>query len=81
MAETKNQKFVRLAKNRVNQTLDNIRKISNLNAPSYQSSLQERKEIVQALRNAIEELEVIFGGEKSDKKVFTFGGAEESAEE
>ena len=71
--ETKNEKFHRLAPARVNKTLNEMRKISNLIAPSYASTQEERRAIITALRLGVEELEYCFSGEKTNKAKFTFG--------
>lgn len=78
--ESKHEKFHRLAPARVNKTLDEMRKIANLKSASYESSPDERRAIITALRKGIEELEYVFSGEKANKSSFTFGDPSEVEE-
>ena len=78
--ETKSQKFHRLAPARVNKTLNEMRKLANLKSASYESTGDERRAIITALRKGVEELEYVFSGEKANKSSFTFGDASEVEE-
>lgn len=70
--ETKNEKFRRLSKPRVNKVLDDYRLLTNLIASQYESSQAERREILEALRNGFNEVEACFAGDKADKAKFKF---------
>ena len=72
MAETKREKFVRIAERRVTQTLDCYRLLANLKSGGYESTREMRQELISALRNGLEELEAIYAGEKPDKANFVF---------
>ncbi len=54
MAETKRDKFVRLAENRTNKALEQIRLLGNLsNKSTYEYSKQDVEKIFNALENEI----------------------------
>lgn len=74
--ETKNDKFNRLSAQRVAKVLDEMRKLTNLVTPSYESSQEDRRKIISALRGAVEEVEYAFSGEKADKRKFKYGNVE-----
>jgi len=57
MNETKEDKFKRLAENRVNVALDKIRIIGNLASPQYAFNPEQIETIMTALKSAIAEIE------------------------
>lgn len=57
MDETREDKFKRLAENRVNVALDKIRLIGNLASPQYAFSPEQIKTIMTALIESISEIE------------------------
>lgn len=68
MAETKRDKFVRLAEARVNAAVDKIRVISNLsNTSNYEYTAEDVRRIIKALRSAVDNLEENFKIEGSKK--------------
>ena len=79
--ETKKDKFIRLSNQRVAKVLDEMRKLTNLVTPSYESSQNDRLKIVSALRGAVEEIEYAFSGEKADKRKFLYGDVKVEVEE
>ena len=72
MAETKREKFVRIAERRVTQTLDCYRLLANLKSGGYSSTADQRRELISVLRKGLEELELCMAGEKPDKANFVF---------
>lgn len=59
--ETKEEKFVRLGEGRVNDAIKKIRLISNLsNKNNYEYTQEQVNEIIQVLKNEIEDLEKKF---------------------
>ena len=70
--ETKNQAFTRIAEKRINKILDEFRILTNLFAPSYKTTPEQRNEVVAALRKGVEEVEYVAAGSKIDKASFTF---------
>ena len=72
MAETKREKFIRIGNRRVNDVLDGLRLLANLKGPNYDSTREMRDEMVDTIRNALNELESHFAGEKIDKQAFHF---------
>jgi len=53
-AETKNQKFVRLAQQRVSRAVKMIYNIGNLGGAGYESTEEQRKKIEDALTGAVQ---------------------------
>lgn len=72
MVETKREKFLRLGTYRVNKVLDGYRLLANLKSSIYESTPAMRQELIQALRNGLEELELHYAGEKLNKANFVF---------
>jgi hypothetical protein len=70
--ETKNEAFVRIAEKRINKILDEFRVITNLFAPSYKTTSEQRNEVVTALRKGVEEVEYVAAGSKVNKEAFKF---------
>ena len=69
MAETKHEKFVRLAESRMENTLKQIEILSNLsNRSAYEYSEEEAKKIIKRLKEAISDLEEDFLRETRVKK-------------
>jgi len=61
MEETKRDKFVRLAENRVNNALKQIELIGNLsNTRAYEYSREDVENIIRTLKNAVSDLEHTF---------------------
>ena len=61
MSETKRDKFVRLAENRVNNALKQIELIGNLsNTRAYEYSKEDIDDILKTLKSALADLEHIF---------------------
>ena len=70
--ETKNQAFTRIAEKRINKILNEFRVITNLFAPSYKTTSDQRNEVVNALRKGVEEVEYVAAGSKVNKESFKF---------
>ena len=69
MAESKHEKFVRLAEARTNNALKQIELIGNLsNTSSYEYSYEDVEKIVKTLKKAINELEDTYRMDKKNKK-------------
>ena len=69
MSETKREKFVRLAENRVNNALKQIQLIGNLsNTNAYDYDKDDIDLIVKTLKNAIYDLEKSFRSETTTIK-------------
>ncbi len=67
--ETKRDKFVRLAENRMNNALKQIQLLSNLsNTRAYEYTEEDIQKIVKALKNAVSELEHSFKMDNKNKK-------------
>lgn len=61
MSETKRDKFVRLAENRVNNALKQIELIGNLsNTRAYEYTKEDIDDILKTLKSALADLEHIF---------------------
>lgn len=68
--ETKTERFTRLAEQRVNKAIDQIRIIGNLSSQQYEFTTEQVEQIIVALQAAIAELEEKFQkplGKKSKK--------------
>ena len=73
MSESKNNKFKRLAVNRVNKAVKAIELIGNLgNASLYESSAEDRRKIIKAINDATIQMKNDLEGSKKDKDSFTF---------
>jgi hypothetical protein len=70
--ETKNQKFRRLAQDRTNRVLFAIGPLYRLSGPAYESSVEERRRIIETLHNAVDALEEHFFREKARAPYFSF---------
>jgi hypothetical protein len=70
--ETPNERFTRLAEARMNKILDGYRLIANLKGSNYKSTQEQRIELIQVLRQGLDELEAVLAGEKIDKTKFKF---------
>lgn len=69
MAETKREKFVRLAENRVNNALKQIQLICNLsNTSVYDYTKEDVDLIIKTLKNAIYDVEKSFKSETTTSK-------------
>lgn len=53
LAETKQQKFVRLANQRVNNAIRKIRLVANLGGSGYEGSPEQKSKIVNALASEV----------------------------
>ena len=78
LEETAEQKFIRIAKYRINKVLDGYRLLANLKSANYKSSREQRNEILSAIRQGLDELEAHWAGEKLDKSAFKFSCENES---
>jgi hypothetical protein len=72
--ETKNQKFVRLANARTIKALKDLKLLVNLGSNQYASTQGQRNHIIIALREALEEVEYSWSGNKVDKAKFSLEG-------
>jgi hypothetical protein len=67
MDESKREKFVRLAENRVNRTLNELKLITNLsNKCNYDYSQDDVDKIVKSLKKAVSDLEQKFASKNKD---------------
>lgn len=66
MSESKREKFIRLAENRVNNTLKQIQLIGNLsNKASYDYTKEDVEMVIRALKGAVSDVEKLFKCETS----------------
>lgn len=70
MPETKAEAFVRLAGKRVSKALNDLRIIKNLG--KYPHTVEQTAKILLALRQAVDDVEYAFGGEKAEKTTSEF---------
>lgn len=69
MEETKREKFVRLAENRMNNVLKQIELLGNLsNTRAYEYDQSDIDSMIKTLKNAVNNLEHSFDFEKKNKK-------------
>ena len=68
----KSERFRRLAKYRVNKVLDGYRLLARMTGYNYKSSPTQRNEMLQALKEGLEEMEYVWAGEKPKKEKFKF---------
>ena len=69
MAETKREKFIRLAEGRTNNALKQIELLGNLsNQSAYEYLEEDVDKIIKTLKGAIKELEKTFKVDKKSKK-------------
>ena len=67
--ETKREKFVRLAENRVNNVLKGIDLLSNLsNSSNYDYTQEDLDKIVKSLKTAVSDLEKSYSSTSKSKK-------------
>ena len=73
MNENKQQKFQRLAMNRVNKAIKSIELIGNLgNKSLYESSSDERKKIIKAINDAVAQMKIDLDGNSKKREGFKF---------
>lgn len=70
--ETKRERFLRLAPQRVQAALDALERVSKLALPENEYNDHEITQIVIALRNQVDEVEHRLLRDKGKKKMFTF---------
>lgn len=71
MTENKNQRFKRLANTRVNKTIKSIELVGNLgNKSLYESTPQERKLIIKAINDAVNQMKIDLEGSSKKKDGF-----------
>ena len=71
MRENKNQRFKRLANTRVNKTIKSIELVGNLgNKSLYESTPQERKLIIKAINDAVNQMKIDLEGSSKKKDGF-----------
>tara|TARA_E500000331_G_scaffold150072_1_gene146025 strand:- start:97 stop:321 length:225 start_codon:yes stop_codon:yes gene_type:complete len=71
MSENKNQRFKRLANTRVNKTIKSIELVGNLgNKSLYESTPQERKLIIKAINEAVNQMKIDLEGSSKKKDGF-----------
>lgn len=63
--ETKADKFRRLANMRVSKVLSGIKNIGNLAGPGYESTIEQRTKIIEALNTAVDDVENKFNAPTS----------------
>ena len=68
--ETKNEKFVRLGKVRMNKTLKSMDTLINLSGSGYDHTNEQAEKIITALKNKINEIETGLNKTKSNKEEF-----------
>ena len=73
MSENKQQRFQRLAMNRVNKTIKSIELIGNLgNRSLYESTQDERKKIIKAINDAVAQMKIDLDGNTKKREGFKF---------
>ena len=68
--ESKSDKFKRLASKRVVNAIQKIELITNLAAPSYESTPEEVTKILAALQGSVDKVKAAFSKQKIEKTVF-----------
>lgn len=68
----KHEKFTDLVEPRTSKVLDAIEKLKPLYRPNYESTLEERKQVITALKDAVAKLETHFTAEKAKKATVGF---------
>ena len=68
--ESKSDKFKRLASKRVVNAIQKIELITNLAAPSYESTPEEVAKILAALQGSVDKVKAAFSKQKIEKTVF-----------
>ena len=70
--ETRNQKFRRLAQSRTNRILTGFPPLAKLAGPAYESTPEERRQIVDMLQKYVDDLKRVFFKEEPRKPSFSF---------
>jgi len=72
-SENKQQKFQRLAMNRVNKAIKSIELIGNLgNKSLYESTQDERKKIIKAINDSVAQMKIDLDGNSKKREGFNF---------
>jgi len=73
MSENKQQRFQRLAMNRVNKAIKSIELIGNLgNKSLYESTQDERKKIIKAINDSVAQMKIDLDGNSKKREGFNF---------
>lgn len=73
MNESKNDRFKRLAVNRVNKAIKSIELIGNLgNSSLYESTSEDRKKIIKAINDATQKMKNDLDGNSKKREGFKF---------
>jgi len=73
VSENKQQKFQRLAMNRVNKAIKSIELIGNLgNKSLYESTQDERKKIIKAINDSVAQMKIDLDGNSKKREGFNF---------
>lgn len=73
MSENKQQRFQRLAMNRVNKAIKSIELIGNLgNKSLYESTQDERKKIIKAISDSVAQMKIDLDGNSKKREGFKF---------
>ena len=73
MSENKQQRFQRLAMNRVNKAIKSIELIGNLgNKSLYESTQDERRKIIKAVNDAVAQMKIDLDGNSKKREGFKF---------
>ena len=73
MSENKQQRFQRLAMNRVNKAVKSIELIGNLgNKSLYESTQDERKKIIKAINDSVAQMKIDLDGNSKKREGFKF---------
>ena len=73
VSENKQQKFQRLAMNRVNKAIKSIELIGNLgNKSLYESTQDERKKIIKAINDSVAQMKIDLDGNSKKRDGFKF---------
>jgi hypothetical protein len=73
MSENKQQRFQRLAMNRVNKAIKSIELIGNLgNKSLYESTQDERKKIIKAINDSVAQMKIDLDGNSKKREGFKF---------
>ena len=69
-AETKSDKFKRLATKRVKNAIDKVELITNLSGSSYEYTSEEVEKILNALQGSVDKVKAAFSHQKIEKTSF-----------
>jgi len=73
MSENKQQRFQRLAMNRVNKAIKSLELIGNLgNKSLYESTQDERKKIIKAINDSVAQMKIDLDGNSKKREGFNF---------